>query len=48
MPEVQRGSCRFVAGITPDGKPGLQLKVFHSTVPFLSSYETGFEILGGH
>src|SRR5439155_26938441 len=43
----ERGGCRFVVAQTDEGKPVIQLELFHDTVPTLTSSIIGFEVLSG-
>ena len=43
----ERGGCRFVVTQTDEGKPVIQLQLFHDSVPMLSSVSIGFEVLSG-
>ena len=42
----ERGGCRFVV-ISDEGKPQIQLELFHETVPSLKSTKIEFEVLSG-
>jgi len=44
MPNVER---RFNIRKTSDGKPLIEMELFHNTVPSLSSAMLGFEVLSG-
>ena len=41
----ERGGCRFVVTKTDDGKPIIQLEMFHDTVSVLRSLKVEFEVL---
>ena len=43
----ERGGCRFVVIKTDDGKPMIQLELFHDTVSVLRSLKVEFEVLSG-
>ena len=43
----ERGGCRFVVAKTDEGKPIVQLELFHETVPRLKGFQVGFEVLSG-
>ena len=43
----ERGGCRFVVAKTDDGKPMIQLELFHDTVSVLRSVKVEFEVLSG-
>ena len=43
---TERSGSRFVAR-TDDGKPVIQLELFHDTVSGLKALSVGFELLGG-
>jgi hypothetical protein len=43
----ERGGCRFVVTKTDDGKPMIQLELFHDTVSVLRSAKVEFEVLSG-
>ena len=43
----ERGGCRFVVTKTDDGKPMIQLELFHDTVSVLRSVKVEFEVLSG-
>ena len=44
---AERSGCRFVVAKTDEGKPVIQLELFHDTVSHLKSLTLGFEVLGG-
>jgi hypothetical protein len=44
--DVERGSCRFGAAQTADGKPTIAMELFH-TLPSLATASIAFELLGG-
>jgi len=46
-PKSQRGSCRFKAIKGTDGKPVIQVELFHQTVPLLADTTIEFELLSG-
>ena len=46
MPKSERSGSRFVVR-TDEGKPVIQLELFHDTVSSLKSLSVGFELLGG-
>ena len=37
MPNVERGSCGFNLRKTSEGKPVIEMELFHNTVPHLAS-----------
>ncbi len=37
MPNVERGSCRFNLRKTSEGKPVIEMELFHNTVPHLAA-----------
>jgi hypothetical protein len=37
MPTVERGSCRFNLRKTSEGKPLIEMELFHNTVPHLAA-----------
>jgi hypothetical protein len=43
----ERSGCRFIVTKTDEGKPLIQLELFHNTVPSLKSLIVGFEVLTG-
>jgi hypothetical protein len=43
---TERGGSRFVVR-TEEGKPVIQLELFHDTLSLLASVTIGFELLGG-
>ena len=43
----ERGGCRFVVTKTDEGKPMIQLELFHDTVSRLKGLKVGFEVLSG-
>ena len=43
----ERSGCRFAVAKTDEGKPVIQLELFHDTVSHLRSLTLGFEVLGG-
>jgi hypothetical protein len=43
----ERSGCRFAVAKTDEGKPVIQLQLFHDTVSHLRSFTVGFEVLGG-
>ena len=43
----ERGGCRFVITKTDEGKPMIQLELFHDTVSRLKGFKVGFEVLSG-
>jgi hypothetical protein len=43
----ERSGCRFIVTTTDEGKPLLQLELFHNTVSRLKSLIVGFEVLTG-
>ena len=45
--KTERGGCRFVVAQTDEGKPVIQLQLFHDSVPKLNSVSIGFEVLSG-
>jgi hypothetical protein len=44
---VERGSCRFKAVQSPDGKCVIRMEMFHQTMPLLSGATVDFELLNG-
>jgi hypothetical protein len=44
---AERSGCRFAVAKTDDGKPVIELELFHDTVSHLRSLTVGFEVLGG-
>jgi hypothetical protein len=44
---AERSGCRFAVAKTDEGKPVIQLELFHDTVSHLRSLTVGFEVLGG-
>jgi hypothetical protein len=44
---AERSGCRFAVAKTDEGKPVIQLELFHDTVSHLRSLTIGFEVLGG-
>jgi len=47
MPNTERGSCRFNLRKTCEGKPVIEVEMFHNTVPHLSAVILSFEVLSG-
>ena len=47
MPNIERGSCRFSLRKTSEGKPLIEMELFHNTVPHLSAVTLSFEMLSG-
>ncbi len=45
--KIDRGSCRFIAGPSPDGKAVITMDLFHATIPALANTKIVFELLGG-
>ena len=45
--DSERGSCRFLVTKTDEGKPMIQLELFHDTVSVLRSLKVEFEVLSG-
>ena len=45
--QTQRSGCRFKATNGPDGKPVIQLELFHQTVSLLGGATIEFELLSG-
>jgi hypothetical protein len=43
----ERGGCRFVVIKTDEGKPMIQLELFHDTVSRLKGFKAEFEVLSG-
>jgi hypothetical protein len=43
----ERGGCRFVVIKTDEGKPMIQLEMFHDTVSRLNAVNVGLEVLSG-
>jgi hypothetical protein len=43
----ERGGCRFVVTKNDEGKPMIQLELFHDTVARLKGFNVGFEVLSG-
>jgi hypothetical protein len=46
-PKPERSACRFAVAKTDEGKPVIQLQLFHDTVAHLRSLTVGFDMLGG-
>ena len=46
-PHVERSGCRFKAITGADGKPVIQLELFHQTVSLLTGATVEFELLSG-
>jgi len=44
---AERSGRRFVVAKTAEGRPVIQLELFHDTVSHLKSLTVGFEVLGG-
>ena len=44
---AERSGCRFAVAKTDEGKPMIQLELFHDTVSHLRLLTVGFEVLGG-
>ena len=47
MANVERGSCRFNLRKTSEGKPVIEMELFHNTVPHLAAIALNFEVLSG-
>ena len=47
MANVERGSCRFNLRKTSEGKPVIEMELFHNTVPHLAAVRISFEVLSG-
>ena len=45
--DVERGGCRFSVKKTSDGKPQIEMELFHKTVPRLAGITMAFEVLSG-
>jgi division protein CdvB (Snf7/Vps24/ESCRT-III family) len=45
MPNVERGSCRFNLRKTSEGRPMIEMEMFHNTVPHLAAVMLSFEVL---
>jgi hypothetical protein len=45
--KAERGTCRFVARNNEQGKPVIQVELFHSTVSLLKNASLSFNLLGG-
>ena len=45
--DVESSGCRFAVKPKTDGKPVLQLELFHSTVPHLEGMVIQFDLLSG-
>jgi hypothetical protein len=43
----ERGGCRFVVTKIEEGKPMIQLELFHDTVSRLKGFKVEFEALSG-
>jgi hypothetical protein len=43
----ERGGCRFVIAKTDEGKPMIQLELFHDTLSRLKGFKVGFEVPSG-
>ena len=37
MPNIERGACRFNLRKTIEGKPAIEMEMFHNTVPHLAA-----------
>jgi len=46
IPQTERSGSRFIAK-TDEGKPVIELQLFHDTVSGLKSIRIGFEVLSG-
>jgi hypothetical protein len=46
-PNVQKSNCRFQAGNAENGKPTIELQLFHQTVSCLAGFKIEFELIGG-
>ncbi len=44
---IERGSCRFNLRKTGEGKPAIEMEMFHNTVPHLAAVTLSFEVLSG-
>jgi hypothetical protein len=44
---IERGSCRFNLRKTSEGKPVIEMEMFHNTVPHLPAVILSFEVLTG-
>src|SRR6266702_6732538 len=44
---IERGSCRFNLRKTSEGKPVIEMEMFHNTVPHLAAVTLSFEVLSG-
>ena len=44
---AERSGCRFVVAKTEEGKPVIQLELFHDTVSGLTALSVGLELLTG-
>src|SRR2546429_223331 len=44
---IERGSCRFNLRKTSEGKPVIEMEMFHNTVALLAAVTLSFEVLGG-
>ncbi len=47
MPKHERGTCRFKTVKDSDGKPVIQVELFHNTVSLLNGLTIEFELLSG-
>ena len=47
MPNVERGSCRFNLRKTSEGKPLIEMELFHNTVSHLVAVTVSFKVLSG-
>jgi len=47
MANIERGSCRFNLRKTSEGKPVIEMELFHNTVPHLAAIALNFEVLSG-
>jgi hypothetical protein len=47
MPNVERGSCRFNLRKTSEGRPMIEMEMFHNTVSHLAAVTLSFEMLSG-
>ena len=46
-PKTERSGSRFLLGQTDEGKPVIQLELFHDTVSGLRALSFGLELLSG-
>jgi hypothetical protein len=47
MADFERGSCRFNLRKNSEGKPVIEMELFHNTVLHLAGVKLSFEVLSG-